>query len=70
MLIESVNLVEVMSKDTYVSIFGSPISSQIHLFLDSAVDNSHLVEEFHKAALFNKEEGIYHYCYQGLSQAN
>jgi len=51
------NLVEEISAENYMSIFGGPIMSQIHLFLDRNADNSAVIQEFTKAARYNREEG-------------
>lgn len=40
-----------------MAIFGGPIMNQIHLFLDKNADNSAIIEEFTKAARYNREEG-------------
>ncbi|EAR84390.2 protein disulfide isomerase, putative (macronuclear) [Tetrahymena thermophila SB210] len=57
-LVESINLVEELNAESYVRVFASSVESQIHLFLDPNVDNSQVIQEFRKAALYNKEEEL------------
>ncbi|KAL4437642.1 hypothetical protein ABPG74_017880 [Tetrahymena malaccensis] len=57
-LVESINLVEELNADSYVRVFASSVENQIHLFLDPNVDNSQVIQEFRKAALYNKEEEL------------
>lgn len=42
-----------------MAIFGGPIMNQIHLFLDKNADNSAVIEEFTKAARYNREEELW-----------
>lgn len=58
--LNSLPLVSTYSDDTAFRIFAGPVSVQILFIFDNERDNSNEIEEFYKAARFNKEEELHY----------
>lgn len=58
--LNSLPLVSTYSDDTAFRIFAGPVNVQILFIFDNDRDNSNEMEEFYKAARFNKEEELHY----------